>query len=410
MKNQSKVQSLRINDFTYNLPEDRIAKYPLTERDLSRLLIYRDGIISEDTYKNLHHYIPKKSFLIFNNTKVIKARIHFYNSSGGRIEIFCLEPADDSEPVSAMSKTNSSRWKCLIRRVSKWRKKKIETNSGGVIIQAEIISRIGDSFLIEFHWKPKSLSFAEVLESIGEMPIPPYLNRESEKIDNDRYQTVYSKEKGSIAAPTAGLHFTNTVFENLQLKNISVEYLTLHVGAGTFKPVKSEMIQDHVMHSEWIEVNVSTIENIIHIFDGNKRKKNVITVGTTSLRTAETLYWMGVKANLHKGCSISDLEIKQWDAYELPDDLNVQYALTALLNKMQKMRVEKLICKTQILIAPPYKLKIVDGLITNFHQPNSTLLLLVAAIVGDHWKSIYDYALINNFRFLSYGDGCLLFS
>ena len=408
IENQNKVQ-LQIDNFSYDLPEGRIAKYPLSERDLSKLAIFKDGIISEDIYKNIHEYIPENSLLIFNNTKVIHARIHFRNSTGGRIEIFCLEPADDSELAFAMSQIKSSRWKCLVGRVNKWKEKVIQAKFGSVSIQAEVISKTNDFFIIEFRWEPEPFSFAEVLEIAGEMPIPPYLNRDSEKIDIERYQTIYSTEEGSVAAPTAGLHFTNRIFEKFELKNISDEYVTLHVGAGTFKPVKSKIIQDHVMHSEWIEVNRSTIEKLISSFDRNQPKK-VIPVGTTSLRTVETLYWMGVKAGQLKNPLIEDLEIKQWDAYNLRDDLSPLLSLSVLLKRMNELQIEKLICKTQILIAPPYKLKIAKGLITNFHQPNSTLLLLIASIVGEKWKDIYDYALKNNFRFLSYGDGCLLFA
>jgi S-adenosylmethionine:tRNA ribosyltransferase-isomerase len=406
----NEVRSIKIEDYTYELPEDKIAKYPLEQRDSSKLLVYKNYSLSEDIYKNISAHLPERTLLVFNNTKVIQARIQFLNAKGQRIEIFCLEPAGITEPNEAMQQRESSRWKCLVGRANKWKEPQLEINNNGVQLRAEVLSKQGDHFIIHFQWEPTILSFAEVLETVGEIPIPPYLNRASESIDQDRYQTLYSKEKGSIAAPTAGLHFTQNVFEALQQKNIYTEYVTLHVGAGTFKPVKSEKIQDHVMHSEWIEVNLGTIETLINLQNLGQEKQKVIAIGTTSLRTIETLYWMGVKAYKNERANISELEIRQWDAYELDQDISVRTALSALRDFMNALKMTKLICKTQLLIAPPYQLKICNGLITNFHQPNSTLLLLVAAVVGEHWRSIYDYALENEFRFLSYGDGCLLFN
>jgi S-adenosylmethionine:tRNA ribosyltransferase-isomerase len=393
------------------LPENQIAKYPLTERDLSKLLVYQNGNITEDIYRNIDNYISEKSIFIFNNTKVIQARLHFKNSTGGRIEIFCLEPSEEnSEPSSAMIKKKSVEWKCLIGRVDKWKEKTISIKNEDFLLNAEIVKPDGNAFIINFSWQPNNFSFAEILEQIGEMPIPPYLKRESEKIDESRYQTVYAAQQGSVAAPTAGLHFTEQIFEKLKSKNAIVDYVTLHVGAGTFKPVKSETLEGHNMHSEWIEVEEKSIVKLLEQISDKQGNKNIIAVGTTSLRTIETLYWMGVKANQNLNASIQELEVKQWDAYQLQQGLTASDSLNCLLAWLRKNKIEKLICKTQLLIVPSYELRIANALITNFHQPSSTLLLLVAAVVGDDWKMIYDYALENDFRFLSYGDGSLLFN
>lgn len=399
-------KELQIKNFTYDLPEDRIAKYPLPERDLSKLLIYRNGKIEEDIYSNVSEHIPANSLLVFNNTKVIHARLFFHNASGAKIEIFCLEPAEEkADMASVMSKKKSVRWNCMIGRASKWKEKVLTYKTERFTLTAEIVERTSDAFVVEFNWTPEDLSFAEILDQTGMMPIPPYLKRDSEDVDLKRYQTVYAKHEGSVAAPTAGLHFTESIFEKLKAKNIAIEEVTLHVGAGTFKPVKSETMQDHEMHAEVIDVSIETIR---HLHDS--LQQNIIAVGTTSLRTIESLYWMGVKAKQNPESSIDELEIKQWDAYETSVAIQATEALDALIDWMKKNELTRLICKTQILIAPSYKLKIARALITNFHQPNSTLLLLVAAVVGGDWKRIYDYAMENNFRFLSYGDGSLLFA
>lgn len=404
-------KEVKMSNFSYDLSDDKIAKYPLSERDASKLLVYKNGKINEDTYLNIDQYFSEKTLLIFNNTKVIQARLHFKNSNGTSIEIFCLEPGDENhEPATAMAQTKSVVWKCLIGKASKWKEKKLTITFNKLSLNAEIKARNESSFDIEFSWAPDKLSFAEILEQLGEMPIPPYLKRESEQIDLNRYQTVYANEKGSVAAPTAGLHFTERVFEKLKSKGINSAYVTLHVSAGTFKPVKSETIEGHNMHSEWIEVQTSFIENILQHVTLNELSYAIIAVGTTSLRTIESLYWMGVKAKINPTATLIELEIKQWDPYELPQNINLTDSLNALLNWLQKNILKKLICKTQIIIVPTYKLKIANALITNFHQPSSTLMLLVAAVVGEDWKSIYNYALQNNFRFLSYGDGSLLFS
>lgn len=397
---------LQIKDFTYQLPDDRIAQYPLAERDLSKLLIYRDGKIAEDTYRNISEHLPANALLIFNNTRVIQARLFFATATGAKIEIFCLEPAEEkAEMASVMSRTGSVRWTCLVGRAGKWKEKILEHRTADFLLTAGIIERTADTFVIEFRWQPAELTFAEILDKVGMMPIPPYLKRQSEEIDLSRYQTVFAKHEGSVAAPTAGLHFTDTILQNLKAKGITTGQITLHVGAGTFKPVKSDLMQNHAMHAEVIEVGIETLKNI-----QQSLSKLIVAVGTTSMRTIETLYWMGVKAILNPRAGIDDLEIKQWDPYELPHTYSAEDALQGLLAWMQRNATEKLICKTQIMIAPGYQLRIAKAIITNFHQPNSTLLLLVAAITGHRWKDIYNYALENNFRFLSYGDGSLLFA
>ncbi|TAH41897.1 MAG: S-adenosylmethionine:tRNA ribosyltransferase-isomerase [Bacteroidetes bacterium] len=405
------VQEIQIKDYTYDLPEHKIAKYPLQERDLSKLLIYHNGLIEETVYKNIDVFIPEKSFLIFNNTKVIQARLNFKNLNGAGIEIFCLEPGSlNPEYTSAMNQKGSVEWKCFVGRLVKWKEKIISKDAQDFKLNAEIVGESAGTFTIKFSWQPENYTFAEVLEQAGEMPIPPYLKRESEGIDKSRYQTVYASQDGSVAAPTAGLHFTERIFEKLNSKLIKTDFVTLHVGAGTFKPVKTDTIADHEMHYEWIEVGQTLIEKLLVISSDPCSDQKIITVGTTSLRTIETLYWMGVKASLKTNSELSDLEVKQWDAYELPQDIELLDSLNALLSWLKKNEIRQLFCKTQILIAPPYRLRIAQALITNFHQPNSTLLLLVAAVVGPDWKKIYDYALDHNLRFLSYGDGSLLFS
>lgn len=409
LSNKLKAQQFEIKNFRYDLPENRIAKYPLAERDLSKLLVYDKGNISEDIYRNLDHHIVENSIFIFNNTKVVQSRLHFMNSTGAKIEIFCLEPSENYEPSTAMLKNTSVEWKCLIGRVDRWKEKVLSLKTNNFSLDAEILDRNGNVFTIKFSWQPTDLSFAEILSQLGEMPIPPYLKRESEEIDASRYQTVYATQQGSVAAPTAGLHFTEQLFEKLKAKQALVDYVTLHVGAGTFMPVKTDTLEGHDMHSEWIEVEKETIIKLAEQILEGQKNKNVIAVGTTSLRTIESLYWMGVKANQDLDATMDELEVKQWDAYELQQNLMASDSLKSLLAWMENNKIEKIICKTQLLIVPSYTLRIANALITNFHQPSSTLLLLVAAVVGDDWKLIYDYALKNDFRFLSYGDGSLLF-
>lgn len=401
-------QNISIQDYTYLLPEERIAKYPLPERDASKLLIYKENKIVEDLYKNVADYLPVDSFLFFNDTRVIEARLLFQKPTGGIIEIFCLEPHRQYNDITtAMLQKGKVWWLCLVGGASKWKKgyvleKKIKSNEKEGVLSASYIEKQNDSFIIELSWQPSELSFAELLHHTGAIPLPPYIKRKPEKADTKRYQTVYAKPEGSVAAPTAGLHFTDHIFKRLREKKIESDYITLHIGAGTFKPVKSEKMKDHVMHAEWIDVSKKTIENIY-----SSANKNIIAVGTTSLRTIESLYWMGVKKCLFPGSS--SLELLQWEAYELAKQkISVQDALCSLISWMEERGTDRLITRTQLLIAPGYNFKIIDALITNFHQPQSTLLLLVAALIGDEWRSIYEYALEKDFRLLSYGDGSLL--
>ena len=401
-------KNISILDFTYDLPVDRIALHPLSERDASKLLIYKNGNILEDIYRNIDAYLPPESFLVFNNTKVIKARIRFQKSSGGSIEIFCLEPYDTiNEYSSIMNKKGSVKWKCMIGGVGKWKNGKLtkKLGIGNWELGATLLEKLPDAYVVEFSWVPADLSFAEVLEHAGDIPLPPYIKRNTEVEDTERYQTIYAKDEGSVAAPTAGLHFTDEIFNRLDEKNIQKDFVTLHVGAGTFKPVKAATMQGHEMHAEWIDVSVEFIENLVLQLD-----KTIIAVGTTSLRTIESLYWMGVKVHLQP--DIKHLDINQWEVYEEPlanGNVKVVDALSSLVNWLKKNNQQRLFTQSQILIAPGYTFKIANALVTNFHQPQSTLLLLVAAAIGDDWKKIYDHAMQHDFRFLSYGDGSLIF-
>ncbi|HMG83767.1 MAG TPA: S-adenosylmethionine:tRNA ribosyltransferase-isomerase [Ferruginibacter sp.] len=401
-----------IADFTYSLPDEKIAAFPLAQRDASKLLIYKNDTITESRYKQIADHLPNNSLLIFNNTKVIQARLLFQKPTGGNIEIFCLEPYEVlNEYTTVMNKTGSVKWKCMIGGVSKWKEglltKELKIKNEKLGIKAELIEKLSDAYVVKFSWVPEQYSFAEILEFIGEIPLPPYIKRKPEDEDKERYQTIYAAHDGSVAAPTAGLHFTPEIFSSLQQKNIATDYVTLHVGAGTFKPVKAAIMQDHEMHAEWIDVSIATIHNIIA-----NLANTIVATGTTSLRTIESLYWLGVKTILDPAIIYDKLIIDQWDVYDGPL-ANTNYssgeALTALTIWMKKNNAERLVTKTQVLIAPGYKFKIAKILITNFHQPQSTLLLLVAAVIGDNWKKVYDYALQNDFRFLSYGDGSLLY-
>ncbi|MCU0321430.1 MAG: S-adenosylmethionine:tRNA ribosyltransferase-isomerase [Chitinophagaceae bacterium] len=402
-------KDISIIDYTYHLPEEKIAKYPLAERDSSKLLIFKNGTMETSVYKNLPSFLPENTTLVFNNTKVVEARLLFEKRTGSVIEIFCLEPDERySDITTAMLQKETVYWKCLVGGAKKWKEeflnKQILYHENAITIQARIAEKRNDYFLIELSWNNTDLSFAEILHAAGVIPLPPYLNRTAEEQDKSTYQTIYAKHDGSVAAPTAGLHFTDNLLADLSKKNIHPLYVTLHVGAGTFKPVKAATMHEHEMHAEFIDVTKAAIEQLI-------QAETIIATGTTSLRTIESLYWMGVKAITDlklANLKLETLSIQQWDAYELPQDVDKQTALQALLNWMNVNNLDRIICKTQIIIAPGYTLKIADGLITNFHQPQSTLLLLIAAIVGNEWKTIYNYALANEFRFLSYGDGSLL--
>lgn len=400
---------IKIQDFNYNLPDERIAKYPLAVRDQSKLLLYKHGEVNEDIFTSLPSYINKGELMVFNNTKVIQARLHFRKETGALIEVFCLEPIAPADYALNFQQTEHSAWLCLIGNLKKWKgevlKREMSVKGKPIILTAERQQTVGTSHWVDFRWDDNSVTFADILEVFGELPIPPYLNRETQESDKVTYQTVYSKIKGSVAAPTAGLHFTQRVLDALKNKGVDMEELTLHVGAGTFKPVKSEEIEGHEMHTEWISVRRSTIESLIH--HGGK----AIAVGTTSVRTLESLYHMGVTLLLHPDASDEQLKVKQWQPYELPAEakgISSVNALQALLDFMNQHELKTLHSSTQIIIAPGYQYQVVKAMVTNFHQPQSTLLLLVSALVHGDWRKIYDYALSHDFRFLSYGDSSLI--
>jgi S-adenosylmethionine:tRNA ribosyltransferase-isomerase len=401
-------KDISIDDYDYDLPNERIALHPLSERDASKLLLYKDGIIKETIFTNIADHLPSQSLLVFNNSRVINARIKFTKPSGSIIEIFCLEPYGTiTEYSSVMQSSNSIHWKCLVGGAAKWKEefleKEIQINNEKVILTARKIEKITEAFIIEFSWQPTHFSFAAIIEAAGFVPLPPYIKRNTDKEDTSRYQTIYAAHDGSVAAPTAGLHFSENVFKKLTIKNIDKTYVTLHVGAGTFKPVKAETMSDHEMHAEYIDVNIETIKEL------KNNLGKITAVGTTSLRTIETLYWIGLKIYHNK--NEQDFLITQWDAYSLEDEnkpINTADALDALINWMQQNYIENIFTRTQILIAPGYTFRVANMLVTNFHQPKSTLLLLVAAAIGDSWRKLYDYALQNDFRFLSYGDSNLI--
>lgn len=399
----------RIADYTYELPDERIAKYPLEERDSSKLLVYKEGVIEEDVYRNIASHLPAGTLLVFNQTKVVHARLLFKKATGGIIEVFCLEPGDGYPDIqSAMLQKGQVQWKCMIGGASKWKNGialHIEHTRPAFVLSASIIEKAGGNYLLKLKWDDESLSFAEILHYAGKVPLPPYMHREAEINDEERYQTIFAKEEGSVAAPTAALHFTARVFNSLEERGIDTGFVTLHVGAGTFKPVKSETMLEHDMHAEWIEVNVACLEQIIlHL------EKGIVPVGTTSLRTLESLYWIGLKMLNNIEMDISGIAVSQWEPYELKANAETRAALQAIINYLHEQKLQKLVTRTQILIAPGYNFKLVKGLITNFHQPQSTLLLLVAALIGDEWRSVYEYGLSHDYRFLSYGDGCLLWA
>jgi len=400
-------RQLSIADFTYDLPADRIAHFPLEQRDASRLLIYNNGITGEDQYYNIATHLPANSLLVFNDTRVIEARLLFQKPTGGVIEIFCLEPGDQYRDInSAMQQSQRVVWKCMVGGASKWKPGQVLqrtlSGSAGGTLEAVYLDKKPGYFLIELSWTPAHLSFAELLHQAGAIPLPPYIKRKPEATDAERYQTVYARQEGSVAAPTAGLHFTPAVFQQLRKKEIECAYLTLHVGAGTFQPVKAAQMAGHDMHAEFIDINRQLLQQLI-----DKKDDPVVAVGTTSLRTLESLYWLGINWRLHQ--QSPEQGLTQWEVYDTPEPgISREEALTALLQWMQLKETDRLITKTRILIAPGYKPRVISGLITNFHQPQSTLLLLVAALAGKGWRDLYDYALEKGFRFLSYGDGCLI--
>ena len=397
---------IQIKDFCYDLPDERIAKFPLASRDQSKLLVYRHGEISEDTFSSLPEYIPTGSLMVFNNTKVIQARLHFRKETGALIEVFCLEPIVPADYALNFQQTEHSAWLCMIGNMKKWKEgtlhKEMVVKDKPLTLSATRGETQGTSHRVDFTWDNPDVTFAEILEVFGELPIPPYLNRDTEESDKSTYQTVYSKIKGSVAAPTAGLHFTPAVFEALLEKGVDTQELTLHVGAGTFKPVKSEEIEGHEMHTEYISVSRDTIQKLI------KHDAKAVAVGTTSVRTLESLYHIGVTLANKPTATESELHVRQWQPYEQKEYINPIVALQKILGYLDRNGLDTLHSSTQIIIAPGYEYKIVKAMITNFHQPQSTLLLLVSAFVKGDWKRIYDYAMAHDFRFLSYGDSSIL--
>lgn len=411
-----KVRNISIEDYDYPLPDERIAKYPLSERDASKLLVLNKDNISSSHFKDIGDFLPKDSLLIFNETKVVRARLQFTKDSGAAIEIFCLEPiTGNGDYQLAFSSKSPSRWKCLVGNSRRWKNETAlrlrvpgslslsESRSlSESTLYAKRLEKNDNYSVVEFSWEPAELSFAEVLEAAGEIPLPPYLHREAEESDRERYQTVFARHEGSVAAPTAGLHFTDDLIDDLKEKGISFEKVTLHVGAGTFRPVSSETIGEHEMHSETIVVKKSCIENILRNID-----KTIIPVGTTSMRTIESLYWIGLMLK-EEGLEERHLHLEQWFPYKERETLPpAEESLSIILDYLKSHNLNELHATTALMIAPSCKINIAKALITNFHQPKSTLLLLVSALIGERWKEAYQYALDNDFRFLSYGDSCL---
>lgn len=400
------TKHIKISEYNYPLPDERIAKFPLTVRDQSKLLVYRHGEVSEDTFTSLPEYLEQGELMVFNNTKVIQARLHFRKETGALIEVFCLEPIQPNDYVLSFQQTQKCSWLCMIGNLKKWKEgalsRVVDVKGKQVTLTATRGECRGTSHWIDFEWNDDSITFADLLEVVGELPIPPYLNRDTQESDKETYQTVYSKIKGSVAAPTAGLHFTERVLKALDAHGIDREELTLHVGAGTFKPVKSEEIEGHEMHTEYISVNKQTIEKLI------AHEGCAIAVGTTSVRTLESLYYIGVVISRNPDANQEELHVQQWMPYEENNGISTIQALQYILDYLNRHHMEALHTSTQIIIAPGYEYKIVKKMVTNFHQPQSTLLLLVSAFVKGDWRKIYNYALGHDFRFLSYGDSSLL--
>jgi len=404
------IPQIDIQDYTYDLPQERIAQFPVDQRDRSRLLVYRKGEITDDWFYNIAGYLPGHSSMVYNKTRVIQARLQFRKETGALIEVFCLEPVEPTREIQqAFEKPSGVTWKCLVGNSKKWKEGELvhifHHRGEKITLRANRKFRSDDHSLIEFTWDPPFKSFSEILQTAGVMPLPPYMRRDSEEADKDRYQTIYAQSEGSVAAPTAGLHFTPAVFEMLKRKHILMNEVTLHVGAGTFKPVSSKQVAGHEMHTEQIVVSLATIRALAK---GTERP--VIAVGTTTLRTLESLYWHGVKLLAGKG-QADQVDIHQWDPYrpEYNSEIPVNEALAAITKGMESIGVENVKGQTQLMIVPGYRIRIPEILVTNFHMPQSTLLLLVAAFIGDQWKDAYRYALAHDFRFLSYGDSCLFF-
>ena len=399
------IPEIHIEDYNYSLPDEKIAKYPLAQRDASKLLCYKDGHPAMHKFSDIADLLPEGSLMVFNDTKVVPARLHFQRSTGAHIEIFCLEPLQPEEYVTMFAVTDRCRWKCIVGNVKRWKNDTLSLfnpeNAADVSkmnLRADLVERCGETSVVEFSWD-NGAPFSKVLEVCGSVPIPPYLNRDTEDIDLERYQTLYARFRGSVAAPTAGLHFTENVLESIRKKEISLEKVCLHVGAGTFLPVKSSLVSEHTMHREPFVVSLAFLEKLI------AKKGKLIAVGTTSVRTLESLYYVGVKC-IETG---SPQDVNQWDPYEREYTYTFEDALKALTGYMKSKSMDSIQLGTRIIIVPGYRFKVVDVLVTNFHQPQSTLLLLISAFVDGDWKNIYDYALANDVRFLSYGDSSLLF-
>ncbi len=426
-------RDIQISDYNYELPEDRIAKYPLKQRDQSKLLVWRNGQIEERRFCNLPELVPAGSMIVFNNTKVIQARLHFRKPTGGMVEVFCLEPEAPKDYQQNFASEHECVWTCLVGNSKKWKSGSLSMevvlkDGRQTILYCERAGELGPSQMIRFYWdnpQPEveghhGVSFAQILDAIGELPIPPYLNRETEESDKDTYQTVYSRVKGSVAAPTAGLHYTEEVLGQLKGNNVNLQYLTLHVGAGTFKPVKSQTIEGHDMHTEFISVPKSVIQSILD-FKSQQHPSSVsgqpllIATGTTSVRTLESLYYVGEKLKQNPMAHPEELVVHQWEPYDASHTMTLVEALQHILDYLQVNHLDNLVTATQILIAPGFNYRVIDAIVTNFHMPQSTLLLLVSALVdgdsleGENWHRIYQYAMEHDFRFLSYGDSSILF-
>ncbi len=409
MHSTNSPKNIQISEFTYSLPDEKIAKYPLQKRDASKLCIYNKGDISQSTYKNLADFIPESSLLVFNNTRVVEARMHFYTENGAAIELFFLEAVDEKiDPSIAMQASPSIQIKCYIGNAKRWKTETLThnflVNGQAITLTASNKTMQSDYYHVLLSWDSVDVVFADLLHAFGKIPLPPYIKREVSIEDTERYQTVFAEELGSVAAPTAGLHFTNEVLESLTKKRIDQAYLTLHVGAGTFKPVTSTEIGGHSMHGEYFEISKETVQQLIDA----KNSVKIIAVGTTSTRTLESLYWIGNQLFYNPDLNSADLMVSQWIPYDKTLECSTQEALNAVLQWMEKRGLSQFSSRTQIIIVPGYTYKVIDGIITNFHQPESTLLLLIAALIGENWRKVYEYALENNFRFLSYGDGSLL--
>lgn len=417
------TKHIHIADYNYSLPDERIAKFPLKKRDHSKLLLYKYGKVSEDIFRNITDHLPKGALMVFNNTRVIQARMHFRKETGALIEVFLMEPSFPADYEQIFQTTGRCAWLCMVGNLKKWKegplrrefdiKRQHLTLTATMDRERATVKGGGTNYPVEFSWDNSHVTFADILEAVGELPIPPYLNRKTEESDKTTYQTVYSKIKGSVAAPTAGLHFTDSVLADIDKHGITRDELTLHVGAGTFKPVKTDEIEGHNMHTEYIVVHKHTFEHLL------EHQCRAIAVGTTSVRTLESLYYIGVKLEANPDASEEELHVNQWEPYDLPHNadglvevdgraVSVEKAIRNILDYLNRDGIEALHSSTQIIIAPGYRYKIVKMLVTNFHQPQSTLLLLVSAFVGGDWHTIYDYALSHEFRFLSYGDSSLL--